>query len=170
MPIMVDGNQIVAGHCRALAAQKLWDSNSKLRMASGEPIPDGAVPVMDCSGWSAAQVRAYVIADNKLALNAGWDFEMLAVEIDELRDMAFDLDKLGFEAAELNDLVGTPKEPPEEKAGSDNYIIQYNIVFDDEQQQDKWFEFVRILKEKFPDAETIGERIAYFVNELDNHG
>jgi hypothetical protein len=53
-----------------------------------------------------------VIADNKLALNAGWDEQLLAIELDDLRDMRFDLSLLGFEAKELNDLIGTPNFGP----------------------------------------------------------
>jgi len=94
-PILVDEEgTIIAGHGRILAARKL-----DLKQ----------VPVMTARGWSEAQKRAYVIADNKIALNAGWDPELLAVELDELRDLSFDMDLLGFAAAELNDLIGTDK-------------------------------------------------------------
>ena len=60
---------IIAGHGRTLAAQRL-------KMTT--------VPVMVAAGWSDAKKRAYVIADNKLALNAGWDFEMLRLELTEI--------------------------------------------------------------------------------------
>jgi len=66
-PILVDGeNGIVAGHGRLLAARKLGMTT---------------VPVIELAGMSEAQKRAYLIADNRLALNAGWDTEMLAVEL-----------------------------------------------------------------------------------------
>jgi ParB-like chromosome segregation protein Spo0J len=93
-PVLVDEDGvIIAGHGRVLAAKSLGY--------------EGA-PVMIARGWSDAQKRAYVIADNQLAANAGWDEELLSVELDELRDMNFELPLLGFERAELNDLIGTP--------------------------------------------------------------
>jgi len=81
---------IIAGHCRVMAARKLG-------LAS--------LPVMVAAGWSEAQKRAYVIADNKLALNAGWDNELLALELGELGDSGFDLELTGFTDEELADLL-----------------------------------------------------------------
>ena len=95
MPILVDeASNVIAGHGRIMAAQKLG-------------IED--VPCMTASGWSEGKRRAYVIADNKLALNAGWDNEMLAVEFYDLKEMGFDLELTGFEAAEIDALF--PDEP-----------------------------------------------------------
>jgi len=90
MPILCDevGN-VIAGHGRIMAAQKLG-------------IED--VPCMTAIGWSEAKRRAYVIADNKLALNAGWDDEALALEFADLKDAGFDLELTGFELAEIDDL------------------------------------------------------------------
>lgn len=97
-PVLVDGESgIIAGHGRVLAARKLGLTE---------------VPVVELAHLTPAQRRAYVIADNKLAENAGWDFDVLAVELDELRDDGFDLDLLGFTQSELNDLVGTDKSVP----------------------------------------------------------
>ena len=56
---------------------------------------------MVAAGWSEAQKRAYAIADNKLALNAGWDEELLALELGELQELGFDLDLTGFSDAEI---------------------------------------------------------------------
>src|SRR5690606_31400993 len=64
-------------------------------------------PVMVAAGWSEAKKRAYVIADNKLALNAGWNEELLAAELTDLRELAFDLDTIGFEAGELERLLAS---------------------------------------------------------------
>ena len=82
---------IIAGHGRVEAARKLGLAEA---------------PVMVATGWSEAKKRAYVIADNKLALNAGWDEAMLAAELADLQEMAFDLDLIGFDAAELGQLLG----------------------------------------------------------------
>lgn len=94
-PILVDiDGEIIAGHGRLLAAQKLNIDE---------------VPTMTAVGWSEAQKRAYVIADNKLALNAGWDNEMLKIELDGLKDLDFDIDLTGFNPDELADLFPEPE-------------------------------------------------------------
>lgn len=86
-PILIDEeNGIIAGHGRLLAAQKLGIEE---------------VPVIVMAGLTAAQKKAYVIADNKLALNAGWDDEMLRVEFQELQEMGFDLELTGFSLDEI---------------------------------------------------------------------
>ena len=105
-PVLIDEDGgIIAGHGRVMAA-------SRLKLAE--------VPTIALTGLTPAQKRAYIIADNRLPLNAGWDLEMLAVELDELRDQDFDLGILGFSSQELNDLIGTPNTPPENAAGNGN--------------------------------------------------
>ena len=95
-PILVDpSGSIIAGHGRALAARRLGM---------------GHVPVVVADGWSDAKRRAYVIADNKLAQNAGWDEEMLALELGELGELGFDLELTGFSDEEIDAL--TPDEIP----------------------------------------------------------
>ena len=90
-PVLVDEDgQIIAGHGRIMAARKLG-------MAE--------VPVVIASGWSDGQKRAYVIADNKLALNAGWDNELLALELGELQGLGFDLELTGFDKKELQSIL-----------------------------------------------------------------
>lgn len=90
-PVLVDGaNGIIAGHGRVLAARKLGLSS---------------VPVIELSGMSEAQKRAYVLADNKLALNAGWDEAMLAAEVADLVAMGVDPGLAGFDAVEVADLL-----------------------------------------------------------------
>jgi hypothetical protein len=95
--VLVDeSGSIIAGHGRVMAARKLG-------MAS--------LPVMVAAGWTDAQKRAYVIADNKLAMNAGWDNEMLALELGEIGDLGFDLDLTGFTADEIAALMPEQIEP-----------------------------------------------------------
>ena len=95
-PILIDeAEQVIAGHGRLMAARKLG-------MAE--------VPVIVAAGWTDAQKRAYVIADNKLALNAGWDESLLALEFGELEGLGFDLELTGFSAEEIAAL--TPEEVP----------------------------------------------------------
>ena len=96
-PVLIDADGgIIAGHGRVLAARVL-----KL----------DSVPCLRISHLTETQKRAYVIADNKLALNAGWDNELLALEFAELQGLGFDLDLTGFDADELEALM--PVEVPE---------------------------------------------------------
>jgi DNA modification methylase len=93
-PILLDKEGgIIAGHGRVQAARKL-----KLT----------EVPTITLGNLTDAQRRAYVIADNKLALNAGWDEEMLAIEIEQLMGEDYNLDLLGFSKEELANIMGTP--------------------------------------------------------------
>jgi DNA modification methylase len=95
-PVLIDGeNGIIAGHGRVLAAQKLGLDK---------------VPCIRLAHLTETQKRAYIIADNKLALNAGWDEEMLGLELAELREADFDLDVLGFDADELANFLAEPSE------------------------------------------------------------
>lgn len=90
-PILVDGeNGIIAGHGRLLAARKLGYAE---------------VPVIELSHMTDSQKKAYVIADNQLAMNAGWDTSMLTLELADLKDAGFSLDVLGFDAKELDKLL-----------------------------------------------------------------
>jgi ParB-like chromosome segregation protein Spo0J len=87
MPVLRgEDNVIIAGHGRVMAAQRLaW------------PM----APVVTAHGWSEAKKRAYVIADNKLALNATWDIDLLSTEIEALREEDFDINLLGFSDEDL---------------------------------------------------------------------
>ena len=86
-PILLDEhNGIIAGHGRLAAAQKL-----------GMEL----VPTITLAGLTEAQRKAYVIADNKLTENGGWDYDLLAVEIDRLKELEIDIDLTGFDAEEL---------------------------------------------------------------------
>jgi len=90
-PILVDGDKgVIAGHGRLLAARKLGMSK---------------VPTIELKDMTEAQKKAYVIADNKLALNAGWDTNFLSLELQELKDQDFDLTLLGFDDKELDALL-----------------------------------------------------------------
>lgn len=89
-PILIDGdNTIIAGHGRLLAARKLGMEE---------------VPAIILDHLTKAQQRALVIADNKLALNAGWDEDLLKLELQELGDLNFDLALTGFTLEEIGDL------------------------------------------------------------------
>src|SRR5690606_37534185 len=90
-PVLIDAdNGIIAGHGRVLAAQKL----------GLETVPTVRIDYM-----TEAQKRAYVLADNKLALNAGWDEELLALELGELREIGFEVELTGFSKEEIDELL-----------------------------------------------------------------
>jgi DNA modification methylase len=103
-PILVDGeNGIVAGHGRVMAARKL-----------GMPT----VPVIELAHLTTAQRRSYIIADNKLALNAGWDEDLLRVELADLKIDGFDLELTGFSDLELSALNPEPEFVPQDDEDS----------------------------------------------------
>ena len=108
-PVLVsDDGQIIAGHGRVDAAKLLGLET---------------VPAVRLSHLSEAQRRAYVLADNKLALNAGWDDEMLAIEFHGLIDLDFDLDLTGFAAADIDLVLDSAQErDPDNASGPEDEI------------------------------------------------
>ncbi|MEN6587095.1 MAG: site-specific DNA-methyltransferase [Sulfuricella sp.] len=93
-PVLIDeAGGIIAGHGRVMAAQQMGMDQ---------------VPCIRLPHLTGAQRRAYVLADNRLALNAGWDDALLAQELADLQGMDFDLSLLGFDAGELTDLLEGP--------------------------------------------------------------
>ena len=110
-PLLIDEkDNIIAGHGRLLASKKL-------KMEE--------MPCIVLSGLTEAQKKAYIIADNKMALNAGWDEELLKIELENLKELDFDLELTGFDVDELDDIFQVEEgqeiveddfdiEPPEE--------------------------------------------------------
>ena len=95
-PLLIDEkDNIIAGHGRLLASKKL-------KMEE--------VPCIVLSGLTEAQKKAYIIADNKMALNAGWDDELLKVELENLKELDFDLELTGFNVDELDDIFQVEEE------------------------------------------------------------
>jgi DNA modification methylase len=107
-PVLIsDDDEIIAGHGRVEAAKVLGIDN---------------IPTVRLSHLNAAQRRAYVIADNKLALNAGWDREVLAIELQALIDLDFDVEITGFSLAEIDLVLDEARESsqdPERDADDD---------------------------------------------------
>jgi len=114
-PVLIDeAGMLIAGHGRILAAQRLGLTQ---------------VPAMTARGWSEAQKKAYVIADNKLALNAGWDNDLLKIELADLRHEDFDLRLTGFDGDELSrlmaeDNVNFTSENDESASGADRLYLK----------------------------------------------
>ncbi|EHU00440.1 putative transcriptional regulator [Pantoea stewartii subsp. stewartii DC283] len=97
-PILIDEcGEIIAGHGRVLAAEQMGIA---------------AVPTITLSGLTDAQKAAYRIADNRLPLNAGWNGELLKLEIEALQDVEFDVGLLGFSDLELGDILGVEPDDP----------------------------------------------------------
>ncbi len=109
-PILVDGkNGIVAGHCRLLAAKKLGLTR---------------VPVIELAYLTEAQKRAYILADNQLAINgSGWDDELLRIELSELKEEDFDLSLTGFEEAEIDRMLAEVEEEPDIRGNTDEDAV-----------------------------------------------
>ena len=96
-PVLIDAeNNIIAGHGRVLAARKLGLEE---------------VPCVLHDHLTETQRKAYILADNKMALNAGWDDEMLAIELGELGELGFDLELTGFSLEEIDALMPVEVEP-----------------------------------------------------------
>jgi len=96
-PVLIDEtNVIIAGHGRLMAAMRL-------NLTS--------VPTITLKGLTPTQRKAYIIADNKLALNAGWDVELLTLELTELKEMDYNLDLIGFNDKELDKLFADTIKP-----------------------------------------------------------
>lgn len=112
MPVLIDEDDgIIAGHGRVMAARELGIAE---------------VPVMVARGWTEEQRRAYVLADNRLALNAGWDKEALGAELQALDAADFDLPLIGFDDAELAPLLEPPSSgltDPDDAPGTQAEVI-----------------------------------------------
>jgi len=122
-PILIDEDSgIIAGHGRLMAAQKLGLDE---------------VPTITLEGLTEAQRKAYVIADNKLALNAGWDFETLKIEMESIAE-DFDLRLLGFDDQELANIIDGLSDD-DNQLKEESYSQVFNIVVNckDEAHQER---------------------------------
>ncbi|WP_419832768.1 ParB/Srx family N-terminal domain-containing protein [Endozoicomonas atrinae] len=119
-PVLIDeSNGIIAGHGRLMAAKKL---NLK------------TVPCIVLAGLSEAQKKAYIIADNAIPLNASWDMEKLALEVDALQAEDFDLSLLGFKDDFMVSLIDDPEPVPEQKPNGEEYTEIFNILVECENE------------------------------------
>ena len=125
-PIITDGqNGIVAGHGRVMAAQKLGLDT---------------LPTIDAAHLTEAQRRAYVLADNRTALDAGWDNDLLKIELQDLGDAGFDLTLTGFDLGELTSIFLEPSMGAEPKDLSDA-AERFEVIIEcsDETEQERAF-------------------------------
>lgn len=120
-PVLIDGeNGIIAGHGRLMAAKKLGLEE---------------VPTIELSYLSEAQRKAYILADNKLALNSGWDNDLLAIEFAELGELGFDLDLTGFSSEEIgvDGFEADEVEMPDLRSGDKEPFQQMTFTLHDDQ-------------------------------------
>jgi|TARA_R110002110_G_scaffold85792_1_gene223198 hypothetical protein len=125
-PVLIDEDgEIIAGHGRVLAARKL-DIDK--------------IPTMTATGWTKAQKQAYVLADNQLPLNAGWDMDLLSVEMKDLDGDGFDLSLVGFSLGEATQILnldagennpdaewdGMPEFDQEDKRAFRSIVVHFN--------------------------------------------
>jgi ParB-like chromosome segregation protein Spo0J len=124
VPIVIDkDNVIIAGHTRYKAANKLKYKK---------------VPCIRAEHLSPAQVKAYRLADNKVAEYSSWDDDMLALELEQLQELDFELDLTGFEDDEISKLLDLEEEP-EIKETSFTYQEQYGVIVmcENEEEQER---------------------------------
>jgi hypothetical protein len=156
-PIVVDEDFIILkGHGRRLAALRLGMKQ---------------VPVIIKTGLTEEHKTACRIADNKLA-EGEWEIDLLKEQMKSLQLAEYDLSDMGFNAKELDDFkLDNPLDDPEEEnfqrePGSlgSNPVISYQIIFDDEAQQQRWYAFMKGLKQEYPDMETAAQRLIEFID------
>lgn len=153
VPIVIDkDNVIVTGHTRYKASQKLGIKE---------------VPCIIADDLTEEQIKAYRLADNKVSEFSVWDYDLLAGELGELSD-SFDMGDFGF-TMDVEEMQGwdeeeEPEEQPAEKKER-GYAICYELTFNNEEEQEEWYEFLGALKRKFPDVDTIAERVLIAVRD-----
>jgi len=136
-PVLAD-DLIRAGHGRQMAARAIYAEGGTIYLAPGKErggtaIPKGTVPVIDCTGWTEDERKAYALADNQLALQAGWDTEILMAQLDELSAAEFDIAEIGFDMEAIDALgigeIGTATEtaPAGKKQGGGSLANEFMI-------------------------------------------
>lgn len=148
-PIVIDSDGvIIVGHTRRLAAIQLGLKE---------------VPVVIANGLSAEKINAYRLMDNKAGEFSQWDEDMLQSEL--MQSNMGDLSEFFFEDLDRFKFDDLDDEDEEPKYNMGNPIIQYNIIFDDEDQQTKWHAFVRTLKVTYEDEASIAARLLRFIED-----
>lgn len=133
-PVLIDENStIIAGHCRVLAATKLGMED---------------IPCVELIGLTESQKKAYVVADNQLALNATWDIDMLKLEVEELKELDFDVDLLGFDDDFLDNL--DPLETEEDNVlKEDEYSEKFSLIIDCDDELHQEVTFKKLCSEGY---------------------
>lgn len=141
-PILIDdNNNVIAGHARLKASKKLGLDQ---------------VPCVVLNQMTEAQKKAYVIADNKMALNAGWDIDMLKVELEALEELDFDLELTGFNLAELDLIFEEEDAKPKKVNERQRTNNAYNLELFDEFVCDGKYQMPIIENDNFIPTNIIG--------------
>lgn len=156
VPILVDSdNEIVAGHTRKQASMELGLDK---------------VPVIRIDDLSDEQIKAFRLADNKVAEFSEWDNDLLEIELNDIgkdielaefgfEPLAVDDDNNGSNMSEYNPEDDDGGEAYEGETKPRGYNITYEIAFNNEDEQKRWYEILGTLRKEYPDADTIAERI-----------
>lgn len=143
-PILVAGNDVIAGHARLTTARQMAEEGDTIAR-NADPW---SAPTIDLSDLSEEERKAYILADNRIALDAGWDQDLLRVELSELMTVGFDVELTGFTLKEVGDFtlsIGGPGEKEEKR-----YTEEENRLLDVAWQRAmvEWFDIVRSYKER----------------------
>lgn len=153
-PIFIDDKDVIlAGHGAWEAATKKFGT-------------DHEVAVSIAKGWTDAQKRGYVVADNKLGELSTWDVPMLQGELKALQTKGFKLEAVGFKPLDV-EAVLKPPAAPKQSSRIGTGVMQYNLVFDNAEQQQRFFAFIRKLKAGYPGQATVAAKLDAFLDEQD---
>lgn len=154
VPMLVD-DVIRAGNGRAEAAELIYAAGEDIYMAPGRErggakLPKGTVPIIDCTGWTDEEREAYGLADNQLALQAGWNIDQLRDSIEALAQADFPLEIVGFDQAaidavgEMTDEAGRRTPDPTQDTQF-QHVDQFGVIVmcKDEAEQEAMFNRLR---------------------------
>jgi len=150
VPIIIDANdEIIAGHTRLKAAKQLGMKT---------------VPCIVATDLTPEQIKAFRIADNKVSEFAIWDDDKLIKEINDLKSLNYDFTLTGFDLIDVEKLMFDKNYDDDDYEYDKNNeqntgIVQYNIIFNDEEEQKVWHNFLLYLKRTMPTYDTISERL-----------
>lgn len=148
-PILLDGqNGVIAGHGRLMAAKKLG-------------IED--VPTIDLHGMSEAKKKAYIIADNKIAIDADWDFELLNVEFEALREIDFDVSLTGFSLAETGKVMAEMVDDRSALSEHGKNEVEDFLDFKNEKSTSKYC--IKVHIDTLQDLKTFSEKMGQNISE-----
>lgn len=133
-PVLLDGeNGIIAGHGRVLASKKLGIKQ---------------IPTIELQGLSDAEKRAYIIADNRLTEKSEWDKDMLGLELADLKALNIDLDSIGFNESEVNELLGVEGELPEIDDRDSPLTKTFTVNYDNAEDYEEVISKIEQFKEE----------------------
>lgn len=149
-PIAIDEkNTIIEGHGRYIACKELGYKE---------------IPCIRLTGLDEESKKAYMLVHNKLTMNSDFDIEVLSDELESILNV--DMESYGF-SFDID--LGIDEEPGESEDDFDyanNDIVTYEIVFNNKQEREQWYKYLDKLKEKYPNLDTISERIIKSIGDI----